>query len=167
MRQLVIWEEIKMGISNIEEMKAKKDVEGLREALKDEYWRVRMGAADALGEIGDERVATPLKQILKDKSWLVRTSAQQSLDKIIDQLGFCISSEASLSDRMDWDYYNARVPVASDALVSIGKSDVDQIVKFLKKKERLILFGIPYMWALCEIGDRKATGAVINCIFSV
>jgi len=41
---------------NIEKLKARKDIEGLIEVLKDSNASVRWGAAIALGGIGDESV---------------------------------------------------------------------------------------------------------------
>lgn len=56
-----------MGLfkSKVEKMKAKRDVEGLIKALKDEDWNVREAAASALGEIGDKRAVKPLKDALE------------------------------------------------------------------------------------------------------
>jgi HEAT repeat protein len=56
-----------MGLfkSKVEKMKAKRDVEGLIEALNDEDFNVRAAAASALGEIGDKRAVKPLRDALK------------------------------------------------------------------------------------------------------
>ena len=58
-----------LGPPDVENLKAKKDVEGLLKALK--YKKdndVREKAAAALGEIGDERAVGPLTHALKYKS---------------------------------------------------------------------------------------------------
>jgi len=66
-------------------------VEPLIQALKDEDRRVQLGAAKALGEIGDERAVEPLIQTLKDKTYwypvdplreAVRWEAAEALQKI-------------------------------------------------------------------------------------
>jgi len=57
-------------------------VEPLIQALKDESWEVRWGAARALGEIGDARAVEPLIQALKDKYWNVNKKAEKALGKI-------------------------------------------------------------------------------------
>lgn len=86
----------------------------------------------------------------------------------IDPLGgSTICTEAALQDQFDWDYYKAVLPAAAQALSGIGKSDIQQITKRLKKYERMLMGGMPFIWALCEIGDRRATEAVVNWIFSV
>jgi HEAT repeat protein len=58
-------------------------VEILIDALKDEYDLVRMKAAMALGEIGDERALEPLTQILNDKFEDVQKRAKEALEKIM------------------------------------------------------------------------------------
>jgi HEAT repeat protein len=52
---------------DIEKLKEKKDIKELIKALKYEDSNIRMFAAIALGEIGDERAIAPLTQSLKDK----------------------------------------------------------------------------------------------------
>jgi len=54
-----------VGEPNIEEMKTRRDVEGLTKALKDKDWSVRREAAVALGEIKDARAVEPLIWALK------------------------------------------------------------------------------------------------------
>jgi HEAT repeat protein len=71
-----------MEISDVEIMKANKDVEGLIEALKDEDSNVRWRVAYALGEIGDRRAVEPLIEALKDKDSDVRWQAAEALEKI-------------------------------------------------------------------------------------
>ena len=65
-----------------------------------------------------------------------------------------------------WDHYNTLVPVVVEALTNMGKFDVEEIIKSLNEYSFSPLFGIPVIWALCKIGDRKATEAVVNWIFS-
>ena len=53
--------------SDVEKLKAEKDVEGLIKALKDKDQKVREKAAKALGETNDKRAAEPLIQALYDE----------------------------------------------------------------------------------------------------
>ena len=57
-------------------------VEPLINALKDEDSSVRRKAAEALGEIGDERAVEPLINALKDEDSFVRWEAAEALVKI-------------------------------------------------------------------------------------
>ena len=68
---------------NIEELKARGDVEGLIGALEDSDADVRWKAAYALGEIGDERAVEPLIEALKDSNKDVRENAAEALKKIV------------------------------------------------------------------------------------
>ena len=70
---------------NIEELKARGDVEGLIGALEDSDEYVRWKAAYALGEIGDERAVEPLIEALKDSDEYVRWGAASALGKIGDK----------------------------------------------------------------------------------
>jgi hypothetical protein len=103
---------------------------------------IRIQAVQALGEIGDTNV--------------------------IDSLcSGAIPLKGTREGQFDWEYYNALLPVVADALANIGKSNVEHIIKALKGKELLLMWGIPLMWALCKIGDHRAVETVINWIFSV
>ena len=57
-------------------------VERLIQALKDKDEYVRLGAAGALGELGDLRAVEPLNEALKDKYSNVREIAACALKKI-------------------------------------------------------------------------------------
>jgi HEAT repeat protein len=59
-------------------------VEPLLSALKDDDWRVRVGAARALGRIGDSRAVEPLLGALKDDDWHIRVAAATALGRIGD-----------------------------------------------------------------------------------
>lgn len=69
--------------SDIENMQAKKDIEGLVRALgyKEDYY-VRMDAARALGKIGDPRAVEPLIAALKDEELNVRKEAAGALESL-------------------------------------------------------------------------------------
>ena len=67
---------------DIKKLKEKKDVKGLIKALKYEDSHIRMFAAVALGEIGDERAVAPLIQSLKDEEEGVQNEVLKSLIRI-------------------------------------------------------------------------------------
>ena len=67
------------GRPNIEKLWASKNVNGLIEALKDKNSHVRKAAAEALGEIGDEKAVEHLIEALKDKNSHVRKAATKAL----------------------------------------------------------------------------------------
>src|SRR6266581_125638 len=59
-------------------------VERLIAALRDERWRVREGAAKALGLLKDKRAVDPLIAALRDRDGSVRTIAAEALGRIGD-----------------------------------------------------------------------------------
>ena len=70
---------------NVERLKAKGDVKGLIKLLKDKKdWSARLGAAEALGDIGDATAVKPLIQALKDENSDVRMGVAWALGKIPD-----------------------------------------------------------------------------------
>ena len=148
-----------------EELKAREDTERAHHLIANKEW-------DQLAEIGKPAVK-PLISCLEDNDDVdILVPAARTLGRIggikaIEQHLCVFNVKAALEDRFDWDYYNTWRPIVAEALTSIGKSNVEQLIKFLKEKDRLLLHGIPFMWALCEIGDRKATETVVNWLFSV
>jgi HEAT repeat protein len=73
------------GPPNIEKLKARCDVAGLIKALGYEKdFRIRQGAANALGEIGDARAVEPLLTAILDSNWFVRLGAIKALEAIGD-----------------------------------------------------------------------------------
>lgn len=67
---------------NIEKMKNKKDIKGLEKALKNKDVSIRVKAARALGEIGDDSVVDVLIRSLEDDSIDVKRSVVWALGKI-------------------------------------------------------------------------------------
>jgi hypothetical protein len=127
---------------DVEKMKANRDVRGLITALKNEDKNVRRAAAMALRQIGDVKTIKPL----------------------------LISLYPPDRNQNVWDYYDPLVPVIAEALTSIGKAGkagVEQLIKVVKDRTDVLLYGAPAVWALCEIEDRKATEAVVDWIFWV
>src|SRR4030066_281953 len=70
-----------MEISDVEKMKANKDVKGLIKALKDKDFNVQWRAAEALGKMGEPAVEL-LIEALKDESIDVRHKAAYALAAI-------------------------------------------------------------------------------------
>lgn len=184
-----------MGI-DVEKMEARGDIKGLIKALKDKDETVRGKAAisvdkmgwkpsddterayylaakrqwDELTKLGKPAVE-PLILCLQGEEVDVLVNAARALGelgdvKAIKQLSFCvISIEAVLMGQMDWHRYDSLVPVVAEALTSIGEPAIELLIKYLKDDS--LISGIPTLWALCDIGNRKATETVINWIFSV
>lgn len=153
-----------------EELKAREDAERAQALIENKEW-------DQVVEIGKPAVK-PLISCLEENYALdvvipaTRTLGRIGDAKAIDQLQY-FYQRATLPKPLsieptgyDWDYYNALMPVVAEALTNIGKSDVEQFTKFVKK-DWVFLSGIPFIWALCEIGDRKATEDVLNWMFRV
>jgi HEAT repeat protein len=78
------------GPPNVEKMKARRDINGLIEALKYQQGspvdakNIRRDAARALGELGDRRAVEPLIAALGDSDFQVRMYSAESLGKIGD-----------------------------------------------------------------------------------
>jgi HEAT repeat protein len=62
----------------------------LIQALQDEAWEVRQGAAKSLGKLGDRRAIDPLQELLRDNNSVVRDEAAAAL-----QTAFGLSCSAS------------------------------------------------------------------------
>ncbi len=70
---------------NVEKMKSRGDIEGLARELRHRDWHVRMDAAEALGQLGDERAVPHLIEALRDESHHVRREAAEALGHIGDR----------------------------------------------------------------------------------
>jgi HEAT repeat protein len=68
------------GRTDVEKLKAKRDVNGLVKALRQNDLYVRLRAAEALGELGDARAAEPLAAILLNGAPEVREVAQAVIE---------------------------------------------------------------------------------------
>lgn len=98
----------------------------------------------------------------------IRTLGEIGNAETINDLVSCPYNVASHELNEDnWRLYGSLVPVIAKALASIGKSDVKPLIEVLKDVQYSTLAGIPILWALCEIGDRKAIEAIVDWIFSV
>ena len=64
-------------------LRARRDVDGLIEALRHSNPSIRRAAAEALGELGDVRAKVPLHTALEDDDPTVRVAAQAALGRLI------------------------------------------------------------------------------------
>lgn len=156
------------GPPNVEELKAKGDVNGLIRALSynrdkqinwqkasaevkarhKEYAAIRQTAAEALGQIRDERAAEPLVVVLKDTNNDVRKAATKALVK----LGTLSVAPlvAALKDK--------EKQVREEAAETLGQirdpQAVEPLVAALKDKESWVREKA--IEALGQIGDARA-----------
>ncbi|WXG39961.1 MAG: HEAT repeat domain-containing protein [Candidatus Freyarchaeum deiterrae] len=170
--------ESSLSESDIERMEAEKDVKGLIKALsysfyiitekatealakigepaveflvlalKDDYWLVRQGAANALGNIRDKRAVEPLIQALKDKDMLVLRGAIEALGKIGDERAVQVLIHSLNDERFDIR------EEAVLALRNIGKPALDYLIQALKNENWFIRWGAAR--ALGYIKDERA-----------
>ena len=132
-------------------------VEPLITALKDSDWRVRQGAAQALGQLGDARAVEPLITALKDSNSDVR----QEVTNTLKQLGDARAVEpliAALKDR-DSDVQQG----AAQALGQLGDARaVEPLIAALKDRDSNVRQGAAQ--ALGQLGDARAVEPLITAL---
>ncbi|MDH5770696.1 MAG: HEAT repeat domain-containing protein, partial [Candidatus Bathyarchaeota archaeon] len=139
---------------NIEEMKAKRDVDGLVKAIKHRDVDIRLGAIFELGEIGDRRAVEPLCEVVSDKKpSYARGAACIALGKIGDARAVKPLISFVKLGSSDPKY-------ATEALAKIGEPSVEPLIEALpicwkKAKQRIAE-------ALGEIGDKRAVEPLIK-----
>lgn len=135
-------------------MSKKGDVDGLIRALRHEDEEVRWEAADALGEIGDERAVEPLIQALKDEDDDVQWGAAEALGKMGEKAVEPLIQ--ALKDK------NVR-SLATFALGEIGDSRaVEPLIQALKDEDKNVRFsGALY---LGKFGDSRAVEPLIQAL---
>ena len=152
-------------------------VKPLIKALEDNDWRVRRGAAVALGEIGDERAVEPLIKALEDKDASVHEKVAEIL-KDFDGVSF---SYYDFRDGLDYtgtgvraimpliktheeeDFYDRGRP--GEMLSEISKKYLsDDIVPLLDKafKDNRVRYSVAE--ALGKIGDKNAVKPLIKAL---
>jgi len=118
-----------MDNQNIEDMKVRKDVQGLVQALKAGNPAIRRSAALALGEFGDSRAVEPLIEALR------------------------LSEQAFLSN-IDFDFNMQFMDIIASALGKIGEPAVGPLIHALKDvdtSKALIKVGIPAVDSLIQL----------------
>ena len=130
------------------EIKDKRAVEPLIEALKDEG--VRHSAATALGRIEDKRALEPLIKVLReDPNEIVRGSAAYALGRIKDKKAVEPLIETLLEDKDSYARQGAAV-----ALGNIGdKSSVKPLIRALGDQDSYVRSNA--VLALGKIGDER------------
>lgn len=138
----------------------KPAVESLIQSLKDRKESVRGEAAEALGEIGDERAVGPLIHALKDEDWTVRGKAVVSLWEIGDE-----RAVESLIHVLKYDPEFFVRKAAAWALGEIGdKRAVEPLIQALK--DEYLDVRIKAANALGEIRDERAVEPLINALLT-
>lgn len=127
-------------------------VEPLIASMKEDHYRVRRGAAQALGKIGDRRAVGPLMEALRDEDLEVRKNAAQALGEIQDPVAV-VPLIVALEE-------SALFGSAAEALLRIkDPSAIDPLSKLLNSDNRL--FRMTAVKALGGIRDRKAAEKLI------
>jgi HEAT repeat protein len=127
-------------------------LEPLIVSMKKDHYRVRRGAAHALGKIGDRRAVGPLIEALRDEHLEVRKNAAQALGEIQDPVAV-VPLIVALEER-------ALFGSAAEALLRIkDPSAIDPLSKLLNSDNRL--FRMTAVKALGGIRDRKAAEKLI------
>ncbi len=138
---------------DIEKLMEKKDVKGLIKALKYEDSYIRMFAAIALGEIGDERAIAPLTQSLKDEEEEVNIEILKSLVRIGDPAVDTLI--IALNDEKLWERSKL-------ALIKIGEPASRNLVFKYNNQNRDTQ--IYYIDILGEIGDKNSVEHLIHIL---
>lgn len=142
---------------NVEELKAKKDIEGLIKALKYKNDDVRCEATKALAEIKDVRAEEPLIQALKDEDRYVRIEATKALGEIRDPMAV----EPLIQALKDKDSsVRGAVTKALGEIKDPGA--VESLIQALED-ENIVNRGYA-MEALGNIGDARAVAPLIKNI---
>ena len=115
-----------------------------------------MGAADALGELGDEKAVLPLIQALEDDESSVRIEAAEALGRLNNT-----SSIAPLIKILPDPEEKVRSE-ATKALTAIGKPAIESLIVALKDGDNLTQEKAAE--ALGLIGDERGVEPLILCI---
>lgn len=144
------------AISNLEEI-GKPAVKKLCEALNDEFWTVRFGAAEALGLIGDNTAVPELLQYLKDEDHEFRAKVALCLGQLKDSRATKGLIEL-LFDELD----EAREQAAY-AIGKIGdKSATNALMKAINDASTYVRASVAT--AMGEIGDISTVPRLIQAL---
>jgi HEAT repeat protein len=149
------------GPPNVEKMKAKKDVQGLIEAL--DYRKdngIREAAARALGEIGDKRAAKALIDVLINP-WSYSKEVQCAAAVALGEIGDARAAE-SLINAFAQARYDVRGKIREgilQGLVALGALAVEPLIARLKSRDGDLRELV--IEALGKIGDARAAEPLI------
>lgn len=88
-------------------MRDPQDLDRLRQLIGHPDWRVRVQAASALGDIGEEEDLEPLTNLLSDPNWWVRYRAAQAMSRLpFVTIGDLEEMKKRLDDRFAVDMLN-------------------------------------------------------------
>jgi HEAT repeat protein len=142
---------------NVDELKAKIDVDGLIKALEYEKDRqVQCDAAKALGKIGNERAVEPLINALKNKEGNVRRESAEALGKIGDT-----RAVEPLVKALGYGSYGPE-SIVVESLVKMGKPAVEPLIQAMKDKNRYVRKGAAYVFF--ETGDARAVEPLVKAL---
>lgn len=169
---------------NVERLKAKGDVKGLIKMLENKRERsARLGAANALGDIGDATAVEPLIQALKDKdcrddALLAVTNALERMgDAAVEPLIQTLKDEdssvrwnaATVLENLDWeprgDAERLDYLVAMqrwDELVTLGAPGLEPAIQALNHESRFVRLAATH--ALEQTRDARAVEALIRVL---
>jgi len=125
--------------------------------LEDKDYRVRVKAAESLGELGDVKAIEPLVKALQDEDEDVRKCAVIALEKIGDK-----RAVVPLVKALQDDFFKCR-EYAAEALGRIGdKSAVQPLIKSLQDVD--VDVRVNAAEALGLLGDKRAVGPLIGAL---
>ncbi len=75
-------EDIEVLAACLKVMRAPEDLPKMRELINHSNWRIRVHAATALGDLGDEKDLISLLSLLSDSQWWVRYRAAQAISHL-------------------------------------------------------------------------------------
>ena len=131
------------------------DVRPLIQALEDKDVSVRIGAAKALGELGDASAVKLLVQALEDEDWKVRQAVAKALDQADDARA--VEPLVQALEDEDWKVRAA----AAEALGELGDPRaVEPLIKTLKDDTS----GSEAARALGKLGDARAVEVLIQAL---
>jgi len=144
---------------NINNLSAKRNVEGLTKALSHKNLKIRKKAIIALGKIGDTIAVEPLIQVLKDGESDIRFWAAWALGNIQDKRALiCLIQAFKDKDKkVRWK--------AADALGEMGdKRAVIPLIRVLKDEYEDTIVKWAVVEALGKIGGKRSVPSLMKAL---
>jgi len=140
----------------IDELKEKRDVDGLIKVLREEP--NSEAATSALGEIGDERAVDSLIHVLGWKNMVEKTfhSTEGPRSAYDEKIGFFVSKKLV-------DEYTFTRIAAAETLAKIGRErGTEYLLQALKNDDFYVRMAAAI--SLANLGDRRAVKTLIECL---